>query len=119
MKLHILITAVALAAGGIAFAQTAPAAAPAKDPIATPKLDARQANQQGRIDQGVASGQLTPRETANLEKREARLEADKQAARSDGRVTSAERRRLQREANRASRRIAAQKHDKQVVTPAR
>ena len=119
MQLHTLITAVALAASGLAFAQTAPAAAPAKDPIATPKLDARQANQQKRIDQGGASGQLTPKETAKLEKREARLEADKQAAKSDGKVTAAERRRLKREANRATRRIAAQKHDKQVVTPAK
>lgn len=116
MKIHSLIAAMAVSAGGAAFAQ-APAAP--KDPVATPKVDQRQTNQQKRIDQGVASGALTTQEAANLQKREAKIEADKQAARADGTVTPAERRKLQREENRASAAIRRQKHDRQGTTPAR
>ena len=82
---------------------------------ATPNIDQRQVNQQKRIDNGVKSGQLTARETFNLEKREARIEADKQAAKADGVVTPAERRHLQREENRASRAIYAKKHNQRVA----
>ena len=41
---------------------------------ATPKVDERQANQQKRIDQGVASGQLTGKEAARLEKGQERVQ---------------------------------------------
>ena len=56
MKIQSLLLCV-VAASGAAFAQTP---AP-KDPMATPRIDQRQANQERRIEQGVASGQLTPR----------------------------------------------------------
>jgi Skp family chaperone for outer membrane proteins len=85
----------------------------AQSPTATPGLDQRQANQEKRIEQGVKSGQLTKREAARLEKREGKLEADKQAAKADGKVTKAERRKLNREADRDSRAIYRQKHDAQ------
>lgn len=111
MKIQTLIAAIALTAGGVAFAQ-APAAP------ATPNLDKREANQQARIDQGVASGQLTAKETNRLDKREAKLAADEAAAKADGKVTRAERRKLQREANRDSAAIHKQKHDKQTAAPA-
>ena len=95
-----------LAATGAAFAQT-PAG------TATPRIDQREANQQQRIAKGVASGQLTPRETQKLEKREAHIAADTARAKSDGKVTRAERARLTREQDRASRAIHKQKHDAQ------
>lgn len=113
MKIQTLITALVLAASGAAFAQPTPAAV--KDPVATPRLDQRQANQQKRIDQGVASGQLNARETRRLEKREAKLQADKQAVK----VTPQERKQLQHEANRDSQAIYRQKHDRQVAAPAK
>ncbi len=94
-----------------AFALPAFAQAPAS--TATPALDKRQANQEKRISEGVKSGQLNQREAARLEKREAKLEADKQAAKADGKVTPAERRKLNREADRDSRAIHRQKHDAQ------
>jgi hypothetical protein len=112
MKIHTLIAALALTAGGAAFAQ-APAAP--KDPLATPGIDQRQANQEKRIDQGIASGTLTSKETARLDKRETKIEADKLAAKADGKVTAAERRKLKREENRASRAIYRQKHDRQTA----
>jgi hypothetical protein len=101
----LILTAVisaSAALSGTAFAATA-----------TPRLDQREANQQQRINQGVASGQLTPREAARMQKRANRLQANEQRAKADGVVTPAERRRLQREANRNSRKIHRQKHDAQ------
>jgi hypothetical protein len=113
MKIQTLITALVLAASGAAFAQ-----APAADPAATPGVDKRMANQQKRIDQGVASGQLNAKETNRLQKREAKLAADTTAAKADGTVTAAERRKLHREANRDSKAIYKQKHDKQTAATA-
>ncbi|MSQ70946.1 MAG: hypothetical protein EXR27_06595 [Betaproteobacteria bacterium] len=81
----------------------------------TPNLDRREANQQRRIDEGVKSGQLTPRETAMLERREGSLNANEAKAKADGVVTPKERAQLQREANRDSRAIAREKHDRQHV----
>ena len=112
MNMKALITTVALALSTAAMAQ-APTSA-----TATPRLDKREANQQQRIDQGVASGQLTAKETNNLDKREAKLAADEAAAKSDGKVTRAERRKLQHEANHTSKAIYRQKHDKQTAVPA-
>ncbi len=105
MKFKTLVGALAMTmAAGLAMAQAA-----------TPNLDKREANQQQRIDQGVASGQLNAKETNRLDKREAKLAANEAAAKSDGKVTPAERRKLQREANRDSRAIRRQKHDAQTA----
>lgn len=78
---------------------------------ATPNVSKRQALQQKRIAEGVRSGELTAKETANLEAREAKIQADKHAAKSDGVVTTAERAKLQAEENRASRKIYQKKHN--------
>src|SRR5260221_1864344 len=59
--------------------QSAPAAAtPAPEPEkkADPSIAQRKENHQDRIANGVKSGQLTPRETANLEKKEAAINKD-------------------------------------------
>jgi len=110
-NLKAAVVAVALAFAGTAFAQ-APTP-PAKDPAATPGIDKRQENQQKRIDAGVKSGQLTDREAGRLEKRETKLQKDKEKAQADGVVTKQERKHLQNEANRDSKAIARQKHDGQ------
>jgi Skp family chaperone for outer membrane proteins len=118
MKIQVLIASLALSIGAAAFAQTTAPASPAKDSTATPNLDKREANQQKRIDQGVASGQLTAKETNRLDKREAKLAADEAAVKADGKLTPAERRKLQREANRDSKAIYKLKHNKQTAAPA-
>jgi hypothetical protein len=82
----------------------------------TPNLDQRQVNQQNRIEKGVQSNQLTAQETLTLEKRAAKLEADKQAAKADGNVTRAERNHLQHEANRNSRKIHHKKHNARTAS---
>ena len=117
MKIQTLISALVLAASGAAFAQAPVVVAPA-DPTATPRVDKRIANQQTRIDQGVASGQLTAKETNRLDKREAKLAANTVAAKADGTVTQAERVKLRHEASGNSKVIHAQKHDRQTAAPA-
>jgi hypothetical protein len=81
---------------------------------ATPRVTKRQVQQQARIKQGVKSGELTAKETRKLERQQAKIAIDKAKAKSDGVVTPAERKKLNREQNRASRRIYRQKHDAQV-----
>ena len=83
----------------------------------TPLVDQRQANQQDRIQQGVQSGQLTPKETAKLEKGQAKVETMKDKAAADGKVTAKERKKLAKAQNKQSKKIYKEKHDKQTTTP--
>ncbi len=105
-----LASLIALVLAAPAFAQTPP---PARDPATTPGIDKRQANQQQRIDQGVASGQLTPKEAARLEKGQGRVQNMEDKAKADGVVTKKERARIQQAENVQSRHIAKEKHDRQ------
>lgn len=82
---------------------------------ATPNVTKRQERQQARIAAGVNSGALTAHETANLERREAKIESDKEAAKADGVVTKQERVKLQAEENRASKKIYNKKHNARVA----
>ena len=79
-------------------------------------VDAREASQQHRIVQGVRSGELTPRETHRLERREAALHVREAVMRSrhGGRLTYRERVRLNHSENRLSRAIYRAKHNMQV-----
>ncbi len=79
----------------------------------TPRIDAREHNQRGRIAQGVRSGELTRPETRRLVRGEVRLHRHERIAKADGVVTRAERNRLHHNAERMSRRIYRQKHDLQ------
>ena len=77
------------------------------------EVDRREDRQQERIGQGVESGQLTPGETAHLEKQEQRIDSQVKTERAEngGHLTAAERRQVNREQNRESRRIYAAKHN--------
>jgi hypothetical protein len=77
------------------------------------EVDRREERQQDRIGQGVQSGQLTPGETAHLEKQEQRIDNQVKAERAanGGHLTGPERRQVNRELNRESRRIYAAKHN--------
>lgn len=106
MKVRSLAVAAVLAAlGGAALAQG----------TNTPTVDQRQANQQARIDQGVASGQLNQKEANRLEKGQDRVANAEAKAKADGTVTAKERAKLQHMQNKQSRHIAKQKHDKQTA----
>src|SRR5664279_6104515 len=78
---------------------------------AIPGFDQRLANQEQRIQQGLQSGSLTPREAARLEKGQERLRKMEEKAKADGRVTGRERARLTRAENLQSARIYRQTHD--------
>ncbi len=99
MKLRYLAL-VTVMASGLAYADTA-------------RIDARQDRQESRIEQGVASGQLTNREAAHLEKREAGIANAEAKAEADGKVTRKERARLRKKEDKTSAAIYHQKHDKQ------
>jgi hypothetical protein len=113
MKMKLKTTLIALSLTTLS-ALTIPAFAqvPA-NPGATPRIEQRLDNQERRIEQGEQSGALTTREAGRMEARQAKTEADLAAAKSDGKVTSAERQHLRREENRNSRAIYRQKHDRQ------
>jgi len=78
-----------------------------------PRVDAREANQEARIDRGVASGALTTREAGRLERGEAHVDRMENRALADGTVTRQEQARLNQAQNVESRRIFGQKHDRQ------
>jgi hypothetical protein len=76
-------------------------------------IDRRERHQQTRIRQGIRSGELTRRETARLASQQARIRVSERFARADGHLSVRERLRLDRQLDRASRRIYRQKHDGQ------
>lgn len=96
-----LISTTLALAGMAAFAQQAPLS----------NADKRDAQQEQRIQQGVASGQVTAREAYRLERQQGRIDAAEAAANADGKVTPAERARINRMQNQANRDIHQQKHD--------
>jgi len=101
MKSRLVVATVLFALGcGIASAQPA-----------TPVVGERQQNQRERINQGVASGELTKKEAATLRTEQRAIKAEKKAFKADGKVTAAERAKLRRDQNQASRHIYNKKHN--------
>lgn len=71
-------------------------------------------NLQGRINQGVRSGELTGREAVRLQAQENHLRREIARDRIDGGgLSAAERAKIQRQENRLSNRVYVQKHDAQ------
>jgi uncharacterized lipoprotein YajG len=113
-----------LAVGGLMFAGSAAAqttttsgAGPGVVDPGHPRVNqvnGRETRQQQRIANGVNSGKLTPGQTANLEKREASVQAREQRdmAAHNGHLTKAEQRGINRQQNRISRSIYKDKHSK-------
>ena len=79
----------------------------------TPAIDQRQANQDQRITQGVANGQLNKREANRLNRQQRHINKVENKTKSDGIVTKKERARIATAQNRASRHLAREKHDGQ------
>src|SRR2546423_1742606 len=79
-----------------------------KEPI----IEQRKENQQNRISDGVKSGQLTARETGNLEKKEAAInkETDADRAANGGKLTPAEKAQGMRQQNEGSKQNYSDKH---------
>ncbi|MEN3330936.1 MAG: hypothetical protein V7641_301 [Blastocatellia bacterium] len=83
----------------------------------TPYIDRREHREQQRIRQGMRSGELTRREARRLEAEQGRIRGYEWYAKSDGHVSRAERRHLDRMLDRSSRDIYHQKHDGQDRLP--
>lgn len=83
--------------------------------LAQNEINERQRNQQKRIGEGVENGSLTPGETARLEKQEGAIHHEVKTERqaNGGTLTAQERRQVNRQQNRESKRIYRQKHDAQ------
>ncbi len=98
-------------AGIIGIAAAGTALAGVNDPV----IGQREANQEARIDQGIKSGQLTPKEAGRLEAQQTRIQQREERMKSDGRLTAGERKRLTRQQNRASRNIYRLKHNNRTA----
>jgi hypothetical protein len=108
----ILALATLFASAPLFAQQTQPATQPATQPKEGSVNDRRQ-DQQGRIANGVQSGQLTAGETKKLEVREANvnreIKDDRQA--NGGKLTTQERRQVNRQQNNMSKSIYNDKHN--------
>jgi hypothetical protein len=95
-----------------AVAQTS---GPAQPPVQKPEMapGARAENQQDRISKGIADGQLTSSEAANLESKEAKInnEAAKMKAANGGKLTSADVQKLEKQQNVMSHQIYQDAHN--------
>lgn len=77
------------------------------------RIDARQANQQKRIDEGVRRGELTPNEAARLRNEQARIQRMEDRARADGRLNPEERRRIDHQLDQLDEAITRERRDRQ------
>jgi hypothetical protein len=99
MKLSLVATALLALTGTVAMAQN---------------INQRKVDQQDRIAQGVRSGQLTPRETAHLERREGSINREEYRMRraDNGHLTRFDRAAINRRQNHLSRAIYRDKHNR-------
>jgi len=76
------------------------------------QVNGRETNQQNRIANGVKNGSLSPKQTSNLENREANVEnrEKKDMAAHNGHLTKAEQNGINRQQNRISKSIYKDKH---------
>ena len=79
-------------------------------------INQRKVDQQGRIAQGVKSGQLTAGETSHLEHQEAGINKEERGMRSqdNGHLTKSDRQVIHQQQNQESRRIYRDKHNGKV-----
>jgi hypothetical protein len=77
------------------------------------EIQRRKQRQQNRIAAGIESGKLSPKEASRLETQEGALNREEQAMRdaNGGHLGPGQRRVINRQQNRLSRRIFRQKHD--------
>jgi hypothetical protein len=81
--------------------------------VAMDSVNGRRYNQQGRIANGVASGQMTPHETANVEHGESHINHEVATDRKDngGHMTAQERKQVNHQQNQESKKIYDDKHN--------
>jgi hypothetical protein len=116
----LLVLAAGVLLAGASAAQTATSTTSGAGPgVVDPghprvnQVNRRQEHQQQRIANGVKNGSLSPKETANLEKREASVQnrEQKDMAKNGGHLTKSEQRGINRQQNRISKSIYKDKHN--------
>jgi len=100
-------------AGSLVLALTTTFAAGVRDR----GVNARQREQQARIQQGVRSGELTKSETQDLRKEEKDVRTEERQFKADGKLTAEERQKLHTDLNKTSRDIYTDKHNADVQKP--
>ena len=102
-----------LAASLIALPATAVLAQQTTTPTQRHHIAARSANQQARINKGVADGQITPRGAARADAHQAHINNQdaRMRARDNGHLTAADRHELAGEQDRTSRGIYDRNHN--------
>jgi hypothetical protein len=118
-NLLLILTVGGLMFVGSAIAQTAPTTSGAGPGLVDPghprvnEVNGREENQQRRIAKGINNGSLSPKETANLEKREASVQKQEahDMAKHNGHLTKTEQNHLNRRENRIGRSIYKDKHN--------
>jgi hypothetical protein len=115
MNKRIVLTAAALIAfaAPAVLAQTSATTTSAPNSPAPGTAGDRKTDQQDRIANGVADGQLTPGESKNLETKEAGINHEERNMRSqdDGHLTAADRTKINNQQNHLSNRIYTDKHN--------
>ena len=120
-KLLLTLAVGGLVLAGSAAAQTSTTTSGAGPGVVDPghprvnEVNQREANQQQRIGNGVANGQLNSKQAANLEKRETSVQnrEQKDMAKDNGHLTKANQRGINRQQNRISKSIYKDKHPAQ------
>jgi hypothetical protein len=97
----------------MAWSQSPPSPASQSSTPSDPSIAQRKENQQDRIANGVKSGQLTAGETSNLETKEAAINGETRADRvaHGGKLTPAEKAKINRQQNHLSNQIYQDKHN--------
>jgi len=110
MKLRILATCLGL---GLVCATTASAQTTTAAPADKPTINQRLENQKDRIQAGTKDDQLTKGERTKLRANDAAIHAQEKVYRraNDGKLTTGEKRQLNRELNRNSRQIYRDRHN--------
>lgn len=106
------LVATAALASGAAMAQTAPAQASDPGHPRVQEVNQRLDNQQARIQNGVADGQINAKQAARDEKQDANIAQRESAdqAKHNGHLTKQEQKNLNKSENQDSRRIHKQRH---------
>lgn len=103
--------------GGMALATLLAAAGTSAAQTADQAFDARLANQEQRIAEGLRDGSLTAGEAARLQREESYLNREAARFQRDGVITPQEQARMNRDLNRASQDISNERHDAQRANP--
>ena len=84
-------------------------------PVSAATVPQREKKQEHRIERGVRSGKLTPKEQVRIHNQQAIIDAERAQAKQDGKITHRERADMQHDLNRLSKDIHRKKYNNKKV----